>query len=163
MSNSLTPMNKASDNIDYDWSCGFDISELGSLSLQNREIKANKSTSKEFKKFKSAKQRIKYLKVDRRLHNNTIFIIVEEEDIKQPTYKIENFSKVFALRYHQVDEQEYADLLNVKESTPYAWTNYQGVHELEIDLFHGDLNTDNSYYIQGEKLKFSLDRLNYKQ
>ena len=40
---------------------------------------------------------------------------------------------------------EQADLLNVKESTPYAWTEYLGVHELQFDLFHGNL--DQSYYV----------------
>ena len=41
----------------------------------------------------------KYLKVDRRLSKNTVFIIIEEESIQQPTYKIENLSKTFTLGY----------------------------------------------------------------
>jgi len=41
----------------------------------------------------------KYLKIDRRLSKNTVFIIIEEESTQQPTYKIENLSKTFTLGY----------------------------------------------------------------
>ena len=41
----------------------------------------------------------KYLKIDRRLTKNTVFIIIEEESYEQPTYKIENLSKTFTLGY----------------------------------------------------------------
>eukprot|EP00347_Sterkiella_histriomuscorum_P000566 403375355 len=148
--------------LEYQWSSGFDISQLGQISIQMREVVKEKNNTKDYRKFKAQRQKIKYLKIDRRLHNNTIFIIVEEEDITQPTYKIENFSKILALRYHQVDQTEFADLLNVQESTAFSWSNHLEPHDLQVDLFHGDLNTDQSYYIQGVQLKFALDQLNQK-
>ena len=40
------------------------------------------------------------MKVQRRLHKNTIFIIVEDENESQPFYKIENLSRQFALKYY---------------------------------------------------------------
>lgn len=45
------------------------------------------------------KKETRYFRVDRRLHNNTIFVIIEDENPKQPTYKIENFSRQFALKF----------------------------------------------------------------
>jgi hypothetical protein len=37
-------------------------------------------------KLKKDKGKSKYLKIDRRLHSNTVFIIVEEENPNLPTY-----------------------------------------------------------------------------
>lgn len=56
-----------------------------------------------------------------------------------------------------MEQNQNADLLNINKSIPYAWTDYLNIHELEVDLFHGDLNLEKSYYIQGIKLKFALD------
>lgn len=33
------------------------------------------------------------LRIDRRLHKNTVFILIEDENTSQPTYKIENLSE----------------------------------------------------------------------
>jgi hypothetical protein len=43
-----------------------------------------------------------FYKVDRKLHKNTIFVIVEDENLEQPYYKIENQSLAYSVVYHQV-------------------------------------------------------------
>ena len=60
---------------------------------------------------------------------------------------IQNFSKEFALRYYQTGLKHSSDLLNIGQSSPFAWTDCHSPHELEIDLFCGDLNSDQAYLL----------------
>ena len=149
VSESLSPYKR--EQVEFDWSCGFPISELGTLSVQNRLIdnettrgsQIKQSMYKLFKRHKSTDTL--FFRVDRRLHNNTIFIIVEEENRKYPMYRIENFSRRFAIRFQQVNENQYAELCNVHESLPFAWSNYKGLHELQVEFFFGDINGESIF------------------
>ena len=66
--------------VEYNFSKPFSIRDLGELNFALKPIKKTKSQSQR-------KQR-KLIKVDRRLKEGTIFVIVEEENLSHPTYMI---------------------------------------------------------------------------
>jgi len=105
----------------------------------------------------------KYFRVDRRLYNNTIFVIIEDENPKQPTYRIENYSKQFSLKYHQVEQSKYTEVLSLNQMASFAWEDPQGIHELEVEFLSGDVDENNAKAIPNVSRRFPLDQLNVKE
>lgn len=164
VSECLSPLKKQTQ--EFEWSCGFPISELGIISIEcNQRVSehSKKDSKKDIKQlFSKERNRKKFFKIDRRLHSNTIFVVISEENSEQPTYRIENLSSHFAIRIQQVEEFYSSEICNIQEKLPYTWTNYMGIHELQVEFFFGDI-TQQTFFIQGFYQRFALDQLNIKQ
>ena len=75
--------NHNDDDTKWDWTKGIPVKNVGILAVQTRCNRDN--------------YRYKILKIDRRLVESTIYIIIENEDMEHPTYIIENCSKNISL------------------------------------------------------------------
>ena len=91
------------ENEDYEWSGLFTIGEVGILSLMTR---AKAKGPENILQAVNSRPKVRYFRIERKLHINSVFIVIEEDKVEQPTYKIENLSKNFTIGYYQ---KELAD------------------------------------------------------
>lgn len=74
---------------ELDWTCGIPVNEVGSITVRNRQ---KMPQGWHLDDLDRRRYYSKFLRIDRKFHKNTIFLIVEEENLEQPFYKIENMS-----------------------------------------------------------------------
>lgn len=99
----------------YQWSSGFYISEIGTTPLRSKISK------------RSPQDRLTdnqmFIKAERKLHENTVFLIVQEENKTQPYYKVSNKSTEYEVQIYQVGFK--VDRVNLRpgDATPFAWSD----------------------------------------
>jgi SHR-binding domain of vacuolar-sorting associated protein 13 len=75
--------------VNYRWTTGFSVAEVGMMTLQ---MHPQRDGPENIIDLATQKNRVKNLKINRKLHKNTVFIIIEEEKEHQTTYRVENLS-----------------------------------------------------------------------
>lgn len=61
-----------------------------------------------------------------------MFIVFEEENIKHPLYRIENYSKYISIRYSQKEVYQIFDFLNPNSMVNFAWIDYNKQRKLLV-------------------------------
>ena len=86
------------------------------------------------------KTKKRLLRINRKLHQEQMFIIVEEEEEELPTMKIENRCTNISLVYQQHENKiaKEIDICDPRESSAFAWTNPKGEKRLEIEIYDGE-------------------------
>ena len=64
------------EDVSYQWSSGFSVADVGQITLQMRPLNNGPENIIELA---TQPSKTKNVKIDRRLHKNTVFIIIEEE------------------------------------------------------------------------------------
>ena len=116
----------------WEWSGGFEISELCSFSLKMRN-------SKDSALYYLARVRVK-------IDNASTLVIVSPENNEFPGYKIENQTTKL-MKIHQV-HSTFTDIIQPKSNIPYAWDKPMAPHKIVISFDGHD-----------EQLEVDLDRL----
>jgi hypothetical protein len=83
----------------WGWTNGIPVKVVGIYSVQSRSNKKSYC--------------YKLLRIDKRLIESTVYIIIEKEDIQHPAYMIENNSKNISLMVYQENNEVSADYIDV--------------------------------------------------
>ena len=126
----------------WNWTKGIPIKNVGRISVQAR---SNVNA-----------YQYKLIKIDKRLIESTIYIIIEKEDIRHPTHMIENNSKNISLMIYQKGHESIIDCLDVCEKTPYGLVDPNSNEKLICQFFIGSLR-DNPLFIDDVAAEISLE------
>jgi hypothetical protein len=109
---------------EWDWSNPFDLDELGSIAVKC--------------KHKSKKRNYLLVKINKYQAKEFIVTEIELENQEHPSYRIDNYSKVFSIRYWQKDKEEEAEYLNTLSQVPFAWSDIRCPKILALSLYYND-------------------------
>jgi len=136
---------KAKDGSNWDWTMGIPIKTVGIISVQAR------STTNAYQ--------YKLIRIEKRLIESTIYIIIDKEDLKHPTYMIENNSKNISIMMYQKGCNNSVDYIDVMEKMPYGVTNPESNdNKLIWQFFIGSLK-DNPLLIDDIAAEISFDSI----
>lgn len=97
-----------------------------------------------------------FLKAERKLHENTVFLIIQEENTDQPFYKISNQSSEYEVQVYQIGFKNDKVSLSPGDATPFAWSDQKEEHLIRAKVFlDGQLASE-------EEFRVSIDILNQK-
>ena len=131
------------DSTHWDWTKGIPVRTVGIISVQTRSNKEAYS--------------YKLLRIEKRLIESTIYIIIDKESMEHPTYMIENYSNNVSLMIYQEDNETTVDYIDVCEKTPYGIYNPDvSENKFICQFFIGSLKS-NPQFIDDIAATFCID------
>ena len=99
----------------------------------------------------------KLIRVEKRFIENTIFVIVEKENLNQPTYLIENWSKYVSLIVFQQWASNTVYYIDVMEKMPYGVINPNtNTNTIVWQFFVGSLQR-NPQFVEDTEFKIDME------
>ena len=128
----------------WDWSGALSISSIANFAIQCKNLE-------DFGIYKLVNVQVK-------LMNCTAYVVFEEEDENQCSYRIENHSKYTSMLVYQHKSKSQSRWVNVNTYSAFAWAQPLNEHRISIEFFDGALE---DYPVQtGAKYSFSFDKIN---
>ena len=99
----------------------------------------------------------KLIQVEKRLIENTIFVIIKKENLNQSTYLIENWSKYVSLMVFQQEASNTVDYIDVMEKMPYGVVNPDtNTNTIVWQFFVGSLQR-NPQFVEDTEFKIDME------
>jgi hypothetical protein len=139
----------------WNWSLPISLINTGLMTVQISGIKS-------FEK--------KYINMEKKIEENTTFVILSEADFTNAQFVIENYSSYISMKIFQQNFEATPEYLNIKSRCMYAWSDYNDAKIMNIEFLIGDItnrpmcpkrNKPKSYEILDDKIIIDGEGLVY--
>ena len=137
------------DFLEWDWSSPFSLEGLGTITVKCRH--------------QTRGYNYIVLKINKGLSEGSITIEVQKERDEHPAYRIENYSRHFALMYWQKGKELDKDYLDVLSQVMLGWTDNNMPRVLQVKFLYGTLGQCPVDVAEKRVHEFTLDELDQRK
>jgi hypothetical protein len=108
----------------WNWSLPISLINSGLMTIQISGIRS-------FEK--------KYINMEKKIEDNTTFVILNEADYTNAQFIVENYSSYISMKIYQQNYELSPEYLNIKSRCMYAWSDYNDAKIMNIEFLIGDI------------------------
>jgi len=147
--------------MEWDWSCGFSPAQNEQMTMAIMIRESDTGPGMNQSAFADLKQpKIKVIRVTKKLMNNTVFVIFEDESEIFPMYRIINECRnvKVQLQQYDMDEPKSPELITFQQNLIFGFYEPENARKIQLDLLidKNDFSDPLSYRKMNEELAIRI-------